>query len=103
MARAFWLVLSNLAALLRQQLFVYRPRWRWLDPAFEPPLPLSRLRSILAGLRSSEIDSRIRFPNLVFSSCILGLIDQRLLSKYHPTANLDSIGPIRATMICLPQ
>jgi len=29
--------LSNLAALLRQQLFVYRDLWAWLDEPFEPP------------------------------------------------------------------
>lgn len=29
--------LSNLVALLRQQLFVYRDLWRWLQQPFEPP------------------------------------------------------------------
>ena len=29
--------LSNLAALLRQQLFVHRDVWTWLDEPFEPP------------------------------------------------------------------
>ena len=29
--------LSNLVALLRQQLFVYRDLWTWLDCPFEPP------------------------------------------------------------------
>ena len=29
--------LSNLAALLRQQLFVHREVWRWLDEPFPPP------------------------------------------------------------------
>jgi len=33
--------LSRLIALLRQQLFVYRDLWRWLDSPFEPPLPLT--------------------------------------------------------------
>ena len=28
---------SNLVALLRQQLFVYRDLWRWLDNPFEGP------------------------------------------------------------------
>ena len=32
--------LSRLIALLRQQLFVYRDLWRWLESPFEPPLPL---------------------------------------------------------------
>jgi hypothetical protein len=35
-ARYAW-SLSNLAALLRQQLFVYRDLWAWLDAPFEPP------------------------------------------------------------------
>jgi IS4 transposase len=29
--------LSNLAALLRQQLFVHRDLWQWLDEPFQPP------------------------------------------------------------------
>ena len=32
--------LSRLIALLRQQLFVYRDLWRWIESPFEPPLPL---------------------------------------------------------------
>jgi len=37
--------LSRLIALLRQQLFVYRDLWRWLESPFEPPLPLSEADS----------------------------------------------------------
>ena len=33
--------LSRLIALLRQQLFVYRDLWRWLDSPFEPPVQLT--------------------------------------------------------------
>ena len=34
--------LSNLVALLRQQLFVYRPLQAWLDNPFEsPPVPIA--------------------------------------------------------------
>lgn len=33
--------LSRLMALLRQQLFVYRDLWRWLETPFEPPCPLT--------------------------------------------------------------
>ena len=33
--------LSRLIALLRQQLFVYRDLWGWLESPFEPPLPLT--------------------------------------------------------------
>jgi hypothetical protein len=29
--------LSNLVALLRQQLFVYRDLWMWIDDPFQPP------------------------------------------------------------------
>lgn len=39
-ARYGW-SLSNLAALLGQQLFVYRDLWRWLDEPFEPPPALT--------------------------------------------------------------
>jgi hypothetical protein len=33
--------LSRLIALLRQQLFVYRNLWRWLESPFEPPIELT--------------------------------------------------------------
>jgi hypothetical protein len=33
--------LSRLIALLRQQLFVYRDLWRWIESPFKPPWPLS--------------------------------------------------------------
>lgn len=33
--------LSRLIALLRQQLFVYRDLWIWLESPFEPPVPLT--------------------------------------------------------------
>jgi hypothetical protein len=33
--------LSRLIALLRQQLFVYRNLWAWIESPFEPPLPLT--------------------------------------------------------------
>lgn len=33
--------LSRLIALLRQQLFVYRDLWRWIESPFEAPCPLS--------------------------------------------------------------
>jgi hypothetical protein len=32
--------LSNLVALLRQQLFVYRDLWTWINDPFQPP-PIS--------------------------------------------------------------
>jgi Transposase DDE domain/Domain of unknown function (DUF4372) len=35
--------LSNLVALLRQQLFVYRDLWRWIDTPFEAPPALEGL------------------------------------------------------------
>ena len=38
-ARYGW-SLSNLAALLRQQLFVYRDLLTWIDEPFQPPPPL---------------------------------------------------------------
>jgi len=39
-ARYGW-SLSNLVALLRQQLFVYRDLWTWLDNPFQPPPQLA--------------------------------------------------------------
>ncbi|MBI1787408.1 MAG: hypothetical protein HYR60_07640 [Acidobacteria bacterium] len=37
--RATWTwSLSNLVALLRQQLFVYRNLWKWLNQPFQPPV-----------------------------------------------------------------
>jgi Domain of unknown function (DUF4372)/Transposase DDE domain len=39
--------LSNLVALLRQQLFVYRDLWTWLNDPFEPPPALQGLHDQL--------------------------------------------------------
>ena len=39
--------LSNLVALLRQQLFVYRDLWTWLDCPFEPPPALAGIHDQL--------------------------------------------------------
>jgi hypothetical protein len=40
--------LSNLVALLRQQLFVYRDLWLWIDHPFQAPEPSARLPEQLA-------------------------------------------------------
>lgn len=40
--------LSNLLALLRQQLFVYRDLFAWLNQPFEPPPPLASLAQQLS-------------------------------------------------------
>ena len=40
--------LSNLVALLRQQLFVYRDLWTWIDDPFQPPPITARLPEQLA-------------------------------------------------------
>jgi len=40
--------LSNLVALLRQQLFVYRDLWSWLNCPFEPPPTLEGIHDQLA-------------------------------------------------------
>jgi hypothetical protein len=52
-ARYGW-SLSNLAALLRQQLFVYRNLYTWLDDPFEPPPALAGLHDgqLLLGLEA---------------------------------------------------
>ena len=39
--------LSNLVALLRHQLFVYRDLWAWLDAPFRPPLELETAQMAL--------------------------------------------------------
>jgi hypothetical protein len=56
-ARFGW-SLSNLAALLRQQLFVYRELWEWIDHPFQPPpLPDDAAKQIPFSW-SSNLDSR---------------------------------------------
>jgi IS4 transposase len=49
--------LSNLVALLRQQLFVYRDLWTWLDQPFQvppslkpPPEPLQRALTLVGSV-----------------------------------------------------
>jgi IS4 transposase len=48
-ARFGW-SLSNLVALLRQQLFVYRDLWTWIDDPFQPPPVTSVLDQLQLGL-----------------------------------------------------
>jgi hypothetical protein len=55
-ARFGW-SLSNLAALLRQQLFVYRQLWEWIDQPFQPPPRLAAAEQIPLSW-SSNLDSR---------------------------------------------
>lgn len=57
-ARFGW-SLSNLAALLRQQLFVYRDLFAWIDEPFQPPLPLDAAAQQIPISWSSNLDSRI--------------------------------------------
>ena len=45
---AFGWSLSNLVALLRQQLFVYRDLWAWIDNPFQPPPVPETLQEQLA-------------------------------------------------------
>jgi hypothetical protein len=51
--------LSNLCALLRQQLFVYRDLFAWLNDPFQPPPALHDWHDRLLGLEwpSSKLDS----------------------------------------------
>jgi hypothetical protein len=42
--------LSNLVALLRQQLFVHRDLWIWIDDPFQPPPVTSVLKQLPLGL-----------------------------------------------------
>ena len=41
--------LSNLVALLRLNLFVYRDLWHWLDEPFEPPPELDAIEQTAFG------------------------------------------------------
>ena len=66
-ARFGW-SLSNLAALLRQQLFVYRDLWQWLDQPFQPPL--DAVAEQISFAWSTNLDSRTptstrQFPSRV--------------------------------------
>ena len=56
-ARFGW-SLSNLAALLRQQLFVYRELWAWIDQPFQPPPLLHAAATQIPLSWSSTLDSR---------------------------------------------
>ena len=56
-ARFGW-SLSNLAALLRQQLFVYRDMFAWLDQPFQPPPLLDTVAQQIPLSWSTNLDSR---------------------------------------------
>jgi hypothetical protein len=49
--------LSNLAALLRQQLFVYRDLWLWIDKPFQPPPMLTDAAQQMLLFASTNLDS----------------------------------------------
>jgi len=48
MRASFGWSLSNLVALLRQQLFVYRDLWAWLNEPFQPPAALAAFTAQMA-------------------------------------------------------
>jgi len=56
-ARFGW-SLSNLAALLRQQLFVYRDLFAWIDEPFQPPPQLAPTPEQIPLFRPTNLDSR---------------------------------------------
>jgi len=56
-ARFGW-SLSNLAALLRQQLFVYRDLWVWIDQPFRPPPLLDTVAEQIPLPWSTNLDSK---------------------------------------------
>ena len=56
-ARFGW-SLSNLAALLRQQLFVYRDLFAWIDQPFRPPPRLDTAAEQIPLFWSTNLDSR---------------------------------------------
>jgi len=49
--------LSNLAALLRQQLFVYRDLWQWIDQPFQPPPMLAGAAERIPFSWTANLDS----------------------------------------------
>ena len=49
--------LPNLAALLRQQLFVYRDLWLWTDEPFQPPPMLTGAAPQMLLFASINLDS----------------------------------------------
>lgn len=57
-ARFGW-SLSNLAALLRQQLFVYRDLFHWIDQPFQPPPLLAAVAEQIPLCWATNLDSRI--------------------------------------------
>ena len=56
-ARFGW-SLSNLVALLRQQLFVYRELWAWIDHPFQPPPLLDSAAEQIPFSWLGNLDSR---------------------------------------------
>jgi hypothetical protein len=56
-ARFGW-SLSNLAALLRQQLFVYRDLFAWIDEPFQPPPQFAPTPEQIPLFRPTNLDSR---------------------------------------------
>lgn len=58
--------LSRLIALLRQQLFVYRDLWRWLESPFEPPVELTEEDSPQLPLAFGSILTRHTQPGSRF-------------------------------------
>ena len=74
----FGWALANLLALLRQQLFVHRDLWQWLDQPFQrPPAPLPDQLALSLTL---NLDSRASHSHVNFG----GDADQS-------SRNLDSI------------
>jgi hypothetical protein len=51
--------LSNLAALLRQQLFVYRDLFHWIDQPFQPPPLLAAVAEQIPLSWATNLESRI--------------------------------------------
>ena len=57
-ARFGW-SLSNLTALLRQQLFVYRDLFSWIDQPFQPPPQLAHIAVQIPLSWQPNLDSRM--------------------------------------------
>jgi hypothetical protein len=67
MRSSFGWHLSNFMVLLRQQLFVYRDLWKWIDDPFQapetPPIPQLELELVFAWLGQQNLTTRATAHN----------------------------------------
>lgn len=78
----FGFSLSNLAPLLRQQLFVYRDLWAWIDQPFQPPPLLGAIAEQIAFSWSTTLD---RSNRSVHIAVIGGFEIRPFFESSHPS------------------